>query len=101
MQCAAPSSPPSSTGVTADARKKFHDALHAEQSFQAALMISLTINGDYVYQRNIGLEFLIIQAKMRRALAEVELYTAAIENARQFEFSDNTGEFPSHVFFDC
>jgi len=38
---------------------------------------------------------------MRRALAEIELYTAAIENAHQFEFSDNTGESPSHVFFDC
>jgi len=45
MQCAAPSSLPSSTGVTADARKKFHDALHAEQAFQAALTIPLTING--------------------------------------------------------
>ena len=101
MQCAAPSSPPSSTEVTADARKKFHDALHAEQAFQAAMMIPLTINGDYVYQRNVGFEFLILQAKLRRALAEIELYTAAIENTRQFEFSDNTGESPSHVFFDC
>jgi len=77
------------------------DALHAEQSFQAALMIPPIINGNYVYPRNIGFEFLILQAKLRRALAEIEVYTVVIQNAHQFEFSDNTGESPSHVFIDC
>ena len=102
MKCIAASLPLSSTGATVDVQKAFHDALRAEQTFQAGLMmLSLTVNGDYVYQRNIGLELLILQAKMRRVRAEIELYTVAVENARQSDFSDNTGESPSHVFFNC
>lgn len=99
MKCVAASSPLSSTGVAVDVQKAFHDALHAEQAFQAGLMmLSLTINGDYVYQRNIGLELLILQAKMRRARAEIELYTVTVENARQFDFSDNMFSSIADIF---
>jgi len=98
--CVEASSPLFSTGVTIDVQKAFCDALHAEQAFQAGLMIHpLTIDGNHVYQRNIGLELLILQAKVRRARAEIELYTVAVENARQFDFSDNIGTLsPSSGF---
>ncbi|KAG1721497.1 uncharacterized protein EDB91DRAFT_1088419 [Suillus paluster] len=78
-----------STCVAVDVQEAFYDAFHAEQACQAGLMTqSFTVNGD-LYHGDIGLELLILQAKMRRAQAEIDLYTVAIENAREFNSCDN------------
>jgi hypothetical protein len=91
-----------STCVTANIQEAFYHAFHAEQFYQAGLMpYFLAANGNHVYHRNIELELLTLQAKMRRAQAEIELYTVAIENTREFNFPDNTGGPSNHVFFNC
>ncbi|KAG0692388.1 hypothetical protein DFH29DRAFT_1008725 [Suillus ampliporus] len=89
LNCVGPSLSLLSTWVAVDVQEAFYDAFHAEQACQAGLMTqSFTLNGN-LYQRNIELELLILQAKMRRAQAEIDLYTVAIENAREFDFCDN------------
>ncbi|KAG1736913.1 uncharacterized protein EDB91DRAFT_1083258 [Suillus paluster] len=78
-----------STCVAVDVQEAFYDAFHAEQACQAGLMTqSFTVNGD-LYHRDIRLELLILQAKMRHAQAEIDLYTVAIKNAREFDSCDN------------
>ncbi|KAG1847968.1 hypothetical protein C8R48DRAFT_677439 [Suillus tomentosus] len=86
--CIGPLLPLVNSLVTVDVQQAFYDALCTEQACQAGLVARpLTVN---LYQRNIELEMLILRAKMRRAKAEIELYTVAIQNARELDFSDNT-----------
>ncbi|KAG0700541.1 hypothetical protein DFH29DRAFT_1001044 [Suillus ampliporus] len=86
--CVSSSLPMLSTWVAVGIQEAFYDAFHAERACQAGLMTeSLTVGGEHAYQRNLGLELLILQAKMRRAQAEIDLYTVTIENAREFDFS--------------
>jgi hypothetical protein len=92
LQCVDGPLPLLSTWVTAEVQEAFYDAFHAEQTCQARL-VTRPINGD-AYQHNIELELLTLQAKMRRAQAEIELYTMAIENVLEF---DNSGP-PSSCF---
>ncbi|KAG1896725.1 uncharacterized protein F5891DRAFT_983324 [Suillus fuscotomentosus] len=76
------------------------ELLQLEQAYQAGLMAHfVTVGGNYIYQRNIGLEVLILQAKMCHAKAEIELYTVAIQNAHEFDFSDNTSASSSPIFW--
>lgn len=90
VKCVGPSLPLLSTWVTVDVQEAFYSAFRAEQACQAGLMIqSSAVNSSHTYQHNIGLESLILQAKMRRTQAEIELYTVAIANAREFNFSDD------------
>jgi hypothetical protein len=42
------------------------------------------------YLRNLGLDLLILQAKMRRAKAEIQLYTLAIQNTSESSSSDRS-----------
>jgi hypothetical protein len=78
------------TWVTINAQEGFCDALHAERACQTGLLAqTLATQDNHPYERNIALEFLILHAKMRRAQAETDLYTMAIEHAHEFDFSDN------------
>ncbi|KAG1896387.1 uncharacterized protein F5891DRAFT_1193188 [Suillus fuscotomentosus] len=100
LSCIGPSLPLLNMWVTVDIQEAFYDAFCTEQAYQAGLMARfVTVGGNYIYQRNIGLEVLILQAKMRRAKAEIELYTVAIQNAREFDFSDNTSASSSPSIF--
>lgn len=99
LKCIGPLLPLLNSLVTVDVQEAFYDALCTEQACQAGLMARpLTVN---LYQRNIELEMLILRAKMRRAKAEIELYTVAIQNARELDFSDNTSEPLAHGFCTC
>lgn len=87
------------TWVAVGIQEAFYDAFRAENTCQAGLTLhALTINGEHVYQRNFGLELLILQAKMRRAQAEIDLYTVAIENAHEFDRPTTSGS-PGNYFF--
>ncbi|KAG1892477.1 hypothetical protein F4604DRAFT_1672481 [Suillus subluteus] len=100
LNCIGPSLPLLNTWVTVEIQEVLYDAFCTEQACQAGLLArSLTVNSNRIYQRNIGLEVLILQAKMRRTKAEIELYTAAIQNAREFDFSDNTSASSSSSGF--
>ncbi|KAG1838001.1 hypothetical protein F4604DRAFT_1941885 [Suillus subluteus] len=95
LNCVGPSLPLLSTWVSVDVQEAFYHAFHAEQAFQARLTTySLHHNGDHVYQHNIELESLTLQAKMHRAQAEIDLYTMAIANACEFDFSHNISTSP-------
>ncbi|KAG1861511.1 hypothetical protein DFJ58DRAFT_839659 [Suillus subalutaceus] len=88
LNCIGPLLPLLNSWVTVDIQEVFYDALCTEQACQAGLMAcSLTVN---LYQRNIELEMLILQAKMHHAKAEIELYIVAIQNAHELDFSDIT-----------
>ncbi|KAG1776440.1 hypothetical protein EV702DRAFT_1046056 [Suillus placidus] len=90
LNCVSPSLPLLSTWVAVDVQEAFYSAFHGEQACQAGLMTqSSAVNANHTYQHNIGLESLILQAKMRHAQAEIELYTVAIANAHEFDFSEN------------
>ncbi|KAG2346751.1 hypothetical protein BDR05DRAFT_945741 [Suillus weaverae] len=90
LNCVGPSLPLLSTWVAVDVQEAFYSAFCVEQACQAGFMTqSSAVNTNHTYQHNIGLESLILQAKMHRAQAEIELYTVAIANAREFNFSDN------------
>ncbi|KAG1840203.1 hypothetical protein C8R48DRAFT_679624, partial [Suillus tomentosus] len=90
LNCVGPSLPLLSTWVAVDVQEAFYSAVCAEQACQARLMTQThVVNNGYPYQRNIGLEWFTLQAKMRRAQAEIELYTVAIANAREFDCYDN------------
>ena len=90
LKCISPSLPLLNTWVTINAQEGFCDALHAERACQTGLLAqTLATQDNHPYERNIALEFLILHAKMRRAQAETDLYTMAIEHAREFDFSDN------------
>ncbi|KAG1744755.1 hypothetical protein EDB19DRAFT_1906472 [Suillus lakei] len=76
-----------STWVTTGIQEAFYNAFHTEHTCQAGLTLhSLAVDGEHVYQHNIGLELLTLQAKMRHAQAEID-YTVAIENAHKFDRS--------------
>ncbi|KAG1869093.1 hypothetical protein C8R48DRAFT_671109 [Suillus tomentosus] len=93
-----PSLPLLSAWVTLDVQETFYDAFRAEQAYQAGLTpLFLFANGHHAYpsQRNIGLELLVLQAKMRRAKAEVDLYAMAIENACEHDFPVSTSTLSS------
>ncbi|KAG2345995.1 hypothetical protein BDR05DRAFT_946518 [Suillus weaverae] len=62
LNCVGPSLPLLSTWVAVDVQEAFYSAFHVEQA---------------------------CQAKMCCAQAEIELYTVAIANAHEFNFSDN------------
>jgi hypothetical protein len=47
------------------------------------------------YLRNLGLDLLILQAKMRRAKAEIQLYTLAIQNTSESGSSDRSEHKPT------
>jgi hypothetical protein len=84
VKCVGPLLPLLSAWVSLDVQETFYNAFCAEQVCQAGLMTQLLFtNGHHAYPRNIGLELLVLQAKMRRAKAEVDLYTVAIEIARE------------------
>lgn len=95
LQCISPSLPLSSTWVTTDVHEGFYNAFQEELNMQAELMtMSLATKNDNAYLRNLGLDLLILQAKMRRAQAEIELYNVAIENAHEFNLCDSSRHMP-------
>lgn len=99
VKCVGPSLPLLSTWVAVEVQEAFYSAFRAEQACQAGLMIqSSAVNGNHTHQHNIGLEYLILQAKMRRAQAEIELYTVAIANAREFDFSDDISGYADQQY---
>ncbi|KAG1786224.1 uncharacterized protein HD556DRAFT_1507598 [Suillus plorans] len=99
MNSIGPSLPILNTWVAMDVQEAFYSAFHAEQACQAELL-SHSLPG-HTWQRNIGLEFIILQAKMCRAQAEINLYSIAIAKDRGSIFSNNTcgGASPSSSRF--
>ncbi|KAG2055215.1 hypothetical protein BDR06DRAFT_971024 [Suillus hirtellus] len=96
--CVGPSLPLLSAWVTLDVQETFYDAFHVEQAYQAGLtLLFLFANGHHAYpsQCNIGLELLVLQAKMRCAKAEVDLYAMVIENACEHDFPVSTSTLSS------
>lgn len=86
-----PSLPLLNTWVTARAQEAFYKAFKIELTSQAELMAnSLANKHDSAYMRTLEQDLLTLQAKMRRAEAEIELYTLAIDNTHEFNFSDNS-----------
>ncbi|KAG1849745.1 hypothetical protein F4604DRAFT_1934773 [Suillus subluteus] len=98
-KCVGPSLPLSSTWVTADVQEAFNVAFETELTLQAELMAtSLVTRRSNAYLCNLGLDLLILQAKIHRAQAEIALYTLAIENAPRFNLSDNSSSMsPDHT----
>ncbi|KAG2741671.1 hypothetical protein P692DRAFT_20879848 [Suillus brevipes Sb2] len=93
-----PSLPLLSAWVPRHVQDTFHDAFRVEQACQARLtpqFLSAYSHHAYPGQRNIGLELLVLQAKMRRAKAEVDLYTIAIEKACEHDFAVSTNTLSS------
>lgn len=91
-----PSLPLLNTWVTVNAQKTFDEAFTIELTSQAELMAkSLTNKRDSAFMRTVEKDLLTLQAKMRRAEAEIELYTLAIENTHEFNFSDNSSSTSS------
>jgi hypothetical protein len=91
LQYVTPSLPLLNTWVTVNAQKTFYEAFKIELTSQAELMAkSLANKRDSAFMRTVEKDLLTLQAKMRRAEAEIELYTLAIENTHEFNFSDNS-----------
>ncbi|KAJ8595136.1 hypothetical protein M405DRAFT_910793 [Rhizopogon salebrosus TDB-379] len=85
-----PSAPLLSTWITIDVQEAFFGAFQEELDTQAELMKkSLAVRRSNAYLRNLALDWLMLQAKMRRAQAEIRLYTLAIENSYVYESSDS------------
>ncbi|KAG1880131.1 hypothetical protein F4604DRAFT_1750479 [Suillus subluteus] len=85
-----PSLPLLSTWVTARAQEALYKAFKIELASQADLIAkSLANKRDSAYMRPLERDLFTLQAKMHRAEAEIELYTLAIENTHEFNFSDN------------
>ncbi|KAG2112778.1 hypothetical protein DEU56DRAFT_762021 [Suillus clintonianus] len=81
----------SSTWVTSDVQEKFFQAFQAELTMQAELMVtSLATRRNNAHLRNLGLDLLILRAKLCRAQAEMELYMMAFENSHVCSFCDNS-----------
>lgn len=53
----------------------------------AKSLVNMRDNG---YMRTRERDSFTLQAKMRRAKAEIDLYTLAIHNTHEFNFSDNS-----------
>ncbi|KAG2120551.1 uncharacterized protein F5147DRAFT_766466 [Suillus discolor] len=65
LNCVGPSLPLLSTWVAVDVQETFYSAFCTEQACQARLMTQThVVNSDYPYQRNIGLEWFTLQAKI-------------------------------------
>lgn len=91
-----PSLPLLSTWVTARAQEVLYEAFKIELASQADLMAkSFTNKRESAYMRPLECDLSTLQAKMRRAEAEIELYTLAIENTHDFNFSDNSSSTSS------
>lgn len=58
------------------------------------MTMSLATKNDNAYLRNLGLDLLILQAKIHRTQAEIELYNVAIENAHEFNLCDSSRHMP-------
>lgn len=102
-----PSLPLLSTWVTPDVWNAFDDAFRTELDMQSELMIkSLSTRRSNAYIRNSGLDLLILHSKMRRAQAEMKLYTLAIDNICLSDSSDlgeqnsTMSNFTADVFTD-
>lgn len=81
----------SSTWVASDVQERFFKAFQAELTLQAELMLtSLATRRNNAHLRNLGSDLLILQAKLHRAQAEMELYTMAIENSHVYGFYDSS-----------
>src|SRR5271168_2466727 len=90
-----PSLPLTSTWITTDVQEAFYAAFRRELTLQAELMAtSLATNRSNAYLRNLGLDLLILEAKICRAQAEIALYTLAIENTPIFNLSDSSKQQP-------
>ncbi|KAG1887689.1 hypothetical protein F4604DRAFT_1916501 [Suillus subluteus] len=91
-----PSLPLLSTWITSDIQEAFYDAFRTELCMQAELMTkSIATRRSNAYLRNLGLDLLILQAKMRRAKAEMQIYMLAIQNTYVFEPSDSSSQTSS------
>jgi hypothetical protein len=91
-----PSAPLLSTWITIDVQEAFFGAFQEELDTQAELMKkSLAVRRSNAYLRNLALDWLMLQAKMRRAQAEIRLYTLAIENSYVYESSDSGEHQPT------
>ncbi|KAG1817178.1 uncharacterized protein BJ212DRAFT_1299340 [Suillus subaureus] len=81
----------SSTWVTSDIQEKNFQAFQAELTMQAELMVtSLATRCNNAHLHNLGLDLLILWAKLCCAQAEMELYMMAIENSHVCSFCDNS-----------
>ncbi|KAG2740236.1 hypothetical protein P692DRAFT_20753621, partial [Suillus brevipes Sb2] len=87
-----------STWVTPDVWNAFDDAFRTELDMQSELMTkSLSTRRSNAYLRNSVLDLLILHSKMRRAQAEIKLYTLAIDNICVSDCSDLSEQY-STVF---
>ncbi|KAG1859421.1 hypothetical protein C8R48DRAFT_774758 [Suillus tomentosus] len=85
----------SSAWVTSDVQERFFKAFQAELTIQAELMVtSLATRRNNAHLRNLGLDLLILRAKLHRAQAEMELYRMAMENSHICSFCDNSLSTP-------
>ncbi|KAG2130716.1 hypothetical protein DEU56DRAFT_465360 [Suillus clintonianus] len=92
-----PTLPLMSTWVTTSVQEAFYEAFHTELTCQAELMAkSMRNTCDNAYVHILALDLLTLRAKMRRATAEMEIYTLAIENTQESDFSY---ENPSMSFY--
>ncbi|KIK33619.1 hypothetical protein CY34DRAFT_110582 [Suillus luteus UH-Slu-Lm8-n1] len=86
-----PSLPLLSTWVTIETQEAFYEAFRMELRMQVELMRkSVATRRSNAYLRNLGLDLLILQAKMRHAKAENQLYTLAIQNTSESSSSDRS-----------
>ncbi|KAG2110222.1 uncharacterized protein F5147DRAFT_651871 [Suillus discolor] len=86
-----PSLPLLSTWITVEIQEAFYDAFQMELRMQVELMRkSVAARRSNAYLCNLGLDLLILQAKMHRANAENKLYTLAIQNTSESSSSDLT-----------
>ncbi|KAG1732428.1 uncharacterized protein EDB91DRAFT_1084757 [Suillus paluster] len=91
LNCIGSSFSLSSTWVTSNVQEKTFMAFQAELAMQAGLMVtSLATRRNNARLRNLGLDLLILRAKLCRAQAEMELYTMAIENSHVCGFCDGS-----------
>ncbi|KAG1751526.1 uncharacterized protein EDB91DRAFT_1078293 [Suillus paluster] len=91
LNCIGSSFSLSSTWVTSGVQEKNFKAFQAELAMQAGLMVmSLATRCNNAHLHNLGLDLLILQAKLCRAQAEMELYMMAIENSHVCSFCDGS-----------
>ncbi|KAG1736825.1 hypothetical protein EDD22DRAFT_852209 [Suillus occidentalis] len=86
-----PSLPLLSTWITVKIQEAFFNAFQMELHMQVELMRKfVAAKRSNAYLRNLGLDLLILQAKMRCAKAEIQLYMLAIQNTSESGSSDHT-----------
>ncbi|KAG1758575.1 hypothetical protein EDD22DRAFT_849895 [Suillus occidentalis] len=80
-----------STWITVKIQEAFYDAFRMELHMQVELMRkSIATRHSNTYLHNLGLDLLILQAKMCHTNAEIQLYTLAIQNTSESSSSDHT-----------